>query len=397
MAARESRRRARKATVGGLAATCLAAVVALVVAHYLQVFTTVVKVTVIADRAGLMTDLRSDVTFRGVTIGEIRGLENRDGQVEVEIALQPEAATRVPVNVSGRILAPTVFGAKYLELVEPAEPAALGLRDGDVITPATAQVEVNSVFDSLVSLLQSIDVSQLNATLGALATTLSGRGEQAGRYLTELNHYLGSFTTQLPDLRATIDGTAPVARLYAGIAPDLLATVDNAVTTSTTLVEKTPQLESTLAELSRLANSGRTLLADNGEPLRAALAGLTPTIGLLAEYSGIVPCTLDTANQIRVLFERAVGTELPGISLYVGVQPAQPGYRYPDDLPAVPPGTGPSCYGAPYSAARMPSPYVDFADGSDTYPSKEDEAAAIGDPLIVNQLFGPELAEVLPR
>ncbi|SFB13319.1 phospholipid/cholesterol/gamma-HCH transport system substrate-binding protein [Amycolatopsis marina] len=396
MAARQSRRRARTATVGGLAAVCLAAVAALVVGNYMQLFTPVVTVTVIADRAGLMTDLRSDVTFRGVTIGEIRGLDNRDDQVHIEIALRPEAAAQVPADVSGRILAPTVFGAKYLELIEPGTSTGPELRDGDVITPATAQVEINSVFDSLMSLLSSIDVSKLNGTLGGLSATLSGRGEQTGRYITELNGYLREFNAHLANLHATVDGTGPVARLYAGVAPDLVATLDNVVTTARTLVEKAPELESTLAELTTLANSGRALFAENGEHLRAALAELTPTMELLSTYSGIIPCTLDTANRIRVLFEQAVGTEVPGISLYIGVQPAQPGYRYPHDLPTVPPGTGPSCYGAPHSPEQLPSPYVNFADGSEIYPSKED-SAEIGEPLIVTQLFGPELSEVLTR
>lgn len=392
-----SSRRRRHQLLGVLALGMAAVLVWLVTGSYTKAFTPVVRVSVLADRSGLLMNDGADVTFRGITIGQVRSVEHDGDGARLEIALDPAQTKLVPGDVGAQILAPTVFGAKYVELV-PGKSASGGtLTAGTVIRTAQVDTEVNDVFASLVSLLHSIDPAKLNATLGALASTLDGRGNEIGQYVTQLNDYLTAFNPSLGQLRQVIADTSPVAGTYAAATPDLMRILDNSRVTSATLVDKRAALDAFFVDVTGLAGNARDFLATNEAGLRSSLANLAPVTGLLARYSPVFPCLFSQLNRARKYMEAAVGTQDASIGLFVQIEPAQDGYRNPQNLPKVAADTGPSCYGGPYSLERMPSPYVKFNDGTDIYPSTKDEPVKPGDPPLAVQLFGPYAGQVSGR
>lgn len=381
--------------IGGLAMAVV--LVWLIVGSYAKAFTPVVRVSVLSDRAGLLMNDGADVTFRGITVGQVRGVDRAGDDVKLSVALDPEQAQRIPADVRAEILAPTVFGAKFVELVAGPRPSAESISEGTVVRPVQVDTEVNDVFASVVSLLRSIDPAKLNATLGALADTLRGRGDEVGTYITQLNDYLTEFNPSLPQLERVIADTGPVAATYAAATPDLMRLLDNARVTSATLVDHHAALDAFFVDVAGLAGNARAFLADNETGLRQSLAGLAPVTGLLARYSPVFPCLFSQVNRARSYMEATVGSARPTIGLFVQIEPAQDGYKNPKDLPKVAVDTGPSCYGAPYALNQLPSPYVKFNDGSDIYPSKQDEPVGIGDPPLAVRLFGPYAAQVSGR
>ncbi|HVV08206.1 MCE family protein [Amycolatopsis sp.] len=390
-------RRARHKLLGIAGLAMVALLVWLVVGSYAKAFTPVVHVSVLSDRSGLLMNDGADVTFRGITIGQVRGIDRVGDGAKLDVALDPAQAQRIPADVRAEILAPTVFGAKYVELVAGPQPSAASIQDGAVVRPAQVDTEVNDVFASVVSLLRSIDPAKLNATLGALADTLRGRGNEIGDYITQLNDYLTEFNPSLPQLKQVVADTGPVATTYAAATPDLMRLLDNARVTSGTLVDKHAALDAFFVDVTGLAGNARGFLADNENLLRQSLSDLTPITGLLARYSPVFPCLFSQLNRARSYMEATVGSTRPTIGLFVQLEPAQNGYRNPADLPKVAVDTGPSCYGAPYALNQLPSPYVKFDDGSDIFPSKQDGPVEPGDPPLAVQLFGPYAAQVSGR
>jgi phospholipid/cholesterol/gamma-HCH transport system substrate-binding protein len=381
--------------VGGL--VMVAVLVWLIVGSYAKAFTPVVHISVVSDRAGLLMNNGADVTFRGITIGQVRGVDRVGDNAKLSVALDPAQAQKIPADVRAEILAPTVFGAKYVELVAGQSSSAGPIREGAVVQPTQVDTEVNDVFASVVSLLQSIDPAKLNATLGALAGTLRGRGDQIGDYITQLNDYLTEFNPSLPQLKQVVADAGPVASTYAAATPDLMKVLDNARVTSATLVDQHAALDAFFVDVTGLAGNARGFLADNDAGLRQTLSSLTPVTGLLARYSPVFPCLFSQLNRARSYMEATVGSTRPTIGLFVQLEPAQNGYQYPKDLPKVAADPGPSCYGGPYALNQLPSPYVKFNDGSDIYPSKQDEPITLGNPPLAVQLFGPYAAQVSGR
>ena len=115
-----------------------------------------------------------------------------------------------------------MFGAKFVELVPPANPSPQKLRAGQVIQSQHVMVEINTVFQQLVQVLDKIDPAKLNQTLGAIATAFNGRGEKIGQTLTDFNAFLAKIEPSLPNLSHDIEAAVPTLNAYADAAPDLV-------------------------------------------------------------------------------------------------------------------------------------------------------------------------------
>jgi phospholipid/cholesterol/gamma-HCH transport system substrate-binding protein len=376
---------------GVLALLLIAAAVAAILGNYNGAFTPVVAATVRADRSGLLLDPGADVTLLGVTVGKVRAVSPDGDAATIEVALDPALVDEIPANVTANLLAPTIFGAKFLDLVVPARSSPQHIADGAVIQPTTVGPEINNVFEDLVSLLSSIDPAKLNSALGALSTGLQGRGKQLGDTMEQLNAYLADLQPSVPAMSSDISGVADVANVYADATPDLLATTGNVTATSRTLVQKETQLAAFLLDLTGVADTARGFLADNEGGLHDSLATLAPVTALLARYSPETTCLLAAANQVRPPLEQLMGGAQPGLHLLSSFLPGQEPYRYPRDLPKVAADDGPSCYGGPLAPGASPSPYVKFDDGSHPFDSSSDGVSVGHTPLAV-QLFGPAAA-----
>lgn len=356
-----------------------------VVASYNQTFVPVVTAEVIADRSGLLLDRKADVTLHGVTIGEVRAVDAVGGHAVVTIAIDREFADAVPDNVSARIIAPTVFGAKFVDLVPPPAPAAVPIQDGAVIHALSVGTETNSVFDSVMALLTTVKPAKLEATLGAVATALRGHGSQLGRFISDLNAYLTRFTPTLPAVAQDLDTLPDVVGTYADVVPDVLRIADNATVLSNTVQDKEAGLHALLLSLTRASDDGHALLADQGQQLVALLDTMRPTTQLLAYYAPAFPCTFATINALRVGSTEAVGGQYSGIHGVITFLPGQQGYQKGLDDPVVGADGPPRCY----PALVAHGPHYTFDDGTTT-PDFDRRTTEVVSPLeLAQMLLGP--------
>ena len=136
----------------------IAAIVAVAVGLFQGSFTESVPVTVLSSRAGLVMNVDAKVKMRGVQVGKVDSIESRpNGQAVLHLAMYPSEMHLIPANVLVDITAPTVFGAKFVELVPPAEPSARSLHAGQVLDSQHVTVEINTVFKQLTSVLGTLD------------------------------------------------------------------------------------------------------------------------------------------------------------------------------------------------------------------------------------------------
>ena len=60
----------------------------------------------------------------------------------------------IPANVEAQIQATTAFGAKFVDLIYPKNPSPSRLSAGAVLHSKNVSIEVNTVFENLVGLLE---------------------------------------------------------------------------------------------------------------------------------------------------------------------------------------------------------------------------------------------------
>ncbi len=186
--------------LAGLATIVVIAVIfAVAVGLFGGDFTKTVPVTVVSPRAGLVMNPEAKVKMRGVVVGKVASIDVRpNGQAILHLAMQPSQMDLIPHNVLVDIASTTVFGAKFVELIPPAEPSQEHLHKDDVLKGEHVTVEINTVFQQLTSVLSTIDPAKLNETLGAIASAVNGRGHKIGQMLSDLDSFLAKQDPSLP-------------------------------------------------------------------------------------------------------------------------------------------------------------------------------------------------------
>lgn len=345
--------------------TALALLIWLSIAIYNKTFDSTTTITVKADRAGLQLAKFGDVRINGVLVGRVEKIDQDGRQAEITLALEPDAAKKIPSDVDVQILPTTLFGQKFVALVRPdGGGSGTPLKDGDVIPAERVEtnVELSQVLADLFPLLRAVRPADLNLTLNALATALEGRGSDIGTTMDQLGEYLGAIEDHLPTLREDLVALADVADAYDLAAPDLLDMLDNITVTSKTVTEKAKDLDTFFSDLTGLARTSTRLLAANEQNLIRMGEVTEPVIALLAEYSPEFPCLIrGAANYAPILSKTFEGN---WVKQYIEL--GTPQYRAYDerDLPEYGEvGHGPWCLGLP--DFTVPAPAVPLDQGSD--------------------------------
>lgn len=330
--------------LGLLTVAIIAAIFALAVTLFQGGFTETVPVTVISQRAGLVMNPDAKVKLRGVQVGKVASIESLpDGKAAIHLAMYPSNLKYIPGNVLVNITSSTVFGAKSVELVPPDQPSALRLHAGQTLQGQHVMVEINTVFQQLVSVLAQIDPPKLNESLGALAKAFSGRGAQLGQSLSDLDSFLAKYEPSLPALSHDLAVLPAVSNAYADAAPDLVKTAANATRISQTIVDEQHNLDALLISAIGLADIGNDVLSTNRKPLTNVLHLLVPTTDLTNEYHEALTCAfggLARDSHFPPLSE-------PSIDISASLTWGGERYRYPTNLPKVAATGGPQCQGMP--------------------------------------------------
>ncbi|KJF20919.1 Mce family protein [Rhodococcus sp. ACPA4] len=326
----------------------LAAIVAVALTMFAGGFTESTPITVMSARAGLVMEPDAKVKLRGVQVGSVESISLDGDQASLQLAMYPDQMSKIPSNAGVEIKSTTVFGAKYVNIVIPDDPSTQPIQEGAVITSDSVTVEFNSVFEHLSEVLAQVEPEKLNATLGAISTALNGRGEALGEVLELGDTYLQKMNPTLPQLQEDLASAATVTNLYADVAPDLLRILDNATTTSGSIVAEQANLDLLLLNITGLANTGNALLTDNEQDLTTSLDTLTATTTLLEEYSPGLTCFLVGLNDGRIKFEPMAGTgDKAALMLSASFMWGAKAYTNPESLPKVAASGGPNCYGFP--------------------------------------------------
>lgn len=325
----------------------LVAIIVVALTMFVGGFTKSEPVTITSSRAGLVMDPDAKVKLRGVEVGRVASIDEVDGQARLKLDMDPSQLHFIPSNSTVEIKSTTVFGAKYVNFVPPADPSPKSLQPGSVIGAESVTVEFNTLFQNLSTLLQQIEPEKLNATLGAISSALGGRGDELGELLTETDSYLQKMNPVLPQLKNDLTAADTVTNTYADVTPNLMTLLDNLTATSGSVVEERDNLRMTLENAVALANSGNQLLTDNEADLTRALALLEPTTALLSGYSPAISCLIVGLNKVRPLGEAIEGGNQAGFAMSTNFLGGLEPYTYPRDLPKVNATGGPNCWGLP--------------------------------------------------
>ncbi|MBE1531791.1 MCE family protein [Actinomadura algeriensis] len=371
------------------------------IAVYNKRFTDVVWVTLKTASVGSEMHPHADVKLRGVPVGEVREIDS-DGRVAtLRLAIDPERVRMLPANVSAQLLPTTLFGARYVALIPPAQPVEARLVAGSVISQdrSANAIELQRVLDNLYPLLTAVQPAKLAATLTAVSQALDGRGGELGETLVELDAYLKEINPSVPALNRGIKELVQVTHHYEQAAPDILQALNDFSYTSRSIAAQRADLGRLYASLTDASQDLSDFLHENSENFIRLTAEGRPTLELLREYSPAFPCTLEMLTDFVPVMDEVLGagTDHPGLHVNVETVPSKGKYVPGRDRPRYTEADGPHCYPVPYGtgggetlAAAPPdaaSP-VAVAPGALGLPNSPQENR------MVNELLAPSVQEV---
>lgn len=375
-----------------LAATCmvvaLIAVCALAGLQFLGSFSSTVPVTLTADRAGLVMNPDAKVRLRGVVVGRVGDISESADGVTLKLNMNPDQLKYIPANVRADIKSNTVFGAKSVNLEIPEDPSKARLSRGSTIETDHVVVELNTIYQRLVDVLAEVQPEKLNATIGAIDTALSGRGEEIGQGFADLSDLLRKTNPHLDALSRDIEAGAEFTNVYADAMPDVLKVVENFTFTGNTLLDKSSDLDALLMNVTGMADTINGVIAPSKATIISTLSNLNPTAALLGYQAPGLACFITSTAAAGQKALPVFGIETGYVALNAGLLPGKEPYRYPEDLPRVNVDGPPTCQDGlsdPDSAA-----HTDFYVGDNAAFPYQPRTTAKADPTKLFQvMFGP--------
>jgi phospholipid/cholesterol/gamma-HCH transport system substrate-binding protein len=397
-------------------------------------FTSKTKVTMYSERAGLVMDPGSKVTYNGVQVGRVSEIkeEPRNGKPAAKFTLDiypqymgPNGV--IPENVDVQIKATTVFGGKYVSLTTPKNDKGDIISRGHLTgkTPINASAvttEINTVFQTLTSISEKVDPVKLNLTLSAAAQALTGLGDKFGQSIVNGNAVLDDINPRMPQARHDIQQLAALGDVYADAAPELLEFLNNSVPTARSINAQQRDLDQALLAAAGFGNTGADIFERGGPYLARGAADLVPTAQLLDTYSPELYCTLhnyhDIEPKVRTFLGgngyslnthseilSALGLLLNPISLVplllsqvgglaAGVVGGAPNpYTYPENLPRVNsrggPGGAPGCW-QEITRQLWPAPELVMDSGNSIAPYNHLDT---GSPYLLEYVWGRQVGD----
>lgn len=363
MAEGESRRSTVR-LAAALLASLIVGFVALTYLSYTAAFAPTDTVTVSAPRAGLVMDKGAKVKYRGIQIGKVTAIDYAADRARLTLAIDSNDMRFIPSNATVRIGSNTVFGAKAVEFIAPQTPSATSLRPDAHVAASAVQLEVNTLFQSLIELMHKIDPVELNGTLSALAEGLRGHGDDLGQLLSGLNTLTRQTNPKLPALQRDFREAGTVTNIYADAAPDLNTVIDNLPTINQTVVDQQSNLDETLLATIGLANNAYDTVAPAEQNLIDTANRLRAPVKVAADYSPEFGCLFAGIERGIKEFAPLLGVRKAGLFTSSSFVLGAPSYTYPESLPVVNASGGPNCRGLPdipnkqYGGSWYRSPFL---------------------------------------
>ena len=376
-------------------AILLTIMVVLVYMQFRGEFAPKTQLTMISDRAGLVMDPGSKVTYNGVEIGRVTSVDavDRDGVTRAKLSLDvnPKYIKLIPANAIAEIKATTVFGNKYVSFRSPADPSTARISSADVIDVTHVTTEFNTLFETLTSISEKVDPVKLNLTLSAAAEALNGLGTKFGQSIRNGNAVLDDINPQMPQIRSNIQQLTKLADVYTQASPDFWAFLDNAVTTARSLNQQQGDLDAALLAATGFGNTGADVFERGAPYFIAGQRDLVPTTRLLDTYSPELFCMI--RNYATSKAKESAGGNGYSIDFHIGLTGAPNPYVYPDNAPRVNakggPGGAPGCW-QEITKDFWPAPFLVADYGASLAPYNHFE---LGQPILTEYVWGRQVGE----
>jgi phospholipid/cholesterol/gamma-HCH transport system substrate-binding protein len=242
----------------------------------------------------------SNVTYRGVQVGKVTGVDLMPDHVEATLSL--DTSLRIPADLQADVRSISAVGEQYVDL-RPRSNKSPYLHDGSVISRANTTIPqpVGPMLNRVSALINSIPEGKLTALLDESFKGLNGAGYDLGSLLDSSARVSADISGAAERARTLVDDAVPLLDSQAATA-DSIRTWSRSLAGVTQTVASDDQAVRTLLQIGPAAASEASELLNQIKPTLPVLLANLSTIGqVLVTYN-------PSLEQLLVLLPPAIAS-----------------------------------------------------------------------------------------
>ena len=240
---------------------------------------------------------RSEVTYRGHLVGNVRDIRLRPGGVVADLRL--DEGTKIPTDLDAVVAHLSAAGEQFVDL-RPRTSSGPFLAAGDVIPLARTTVPVPTalLIRNVATLLDQVDSKDLNTVVDELALALGGTGPELARLVDRSDRLLAGLQQSLPSTLNVLRN----GRRNLDTANDLSGQFADFNASLRTLSE---QLKSSDPKVRKLLGAGPGGIAELDTFVATLTTPVAALLGNLVTPGSLVTARLPALNGLLIAFPEA--------------------------------------------------------------------------------------------
>jgi phospholipid/cholesterol/gamma-HCH transport system substrate-binding protein len=236
------------------------------------------------DAGGVFTN--QEVTYRGVTVGQVGLMEVIEDGVRIELLIRDEID--IPKDdIEARVMFKSAVGEQFVDLL-PAGDGEPFLQDGDEIPLAqtTIPVSTQELLATLEAVLRGVPPEDLKGAVDALGIGLTGRGPDLATIIESSADLATLFAERAPEVQGILEKGTKVGGAFLASKEDFEEAIAQLVVVSETLAGSTGDLERLMRGTNETSEELVRLIRENDPQLNQVIVQLAEINELQAEHEG---------------------------------------------------------------------------------------------------------------
>jgi phospholipid/cholesterol/gamma-HCH transport system substrate-binding protein len=223
----------------------------------------------------------ANVTYRGITIGKVTGVEPTEQGVEATMSL--DSNYKIPVDAIANVHSVSAVGEQYLDLVSTGNPGKF-FSDGQTIVKGTVPSEIGPALDTANRGLAALPKEKIGELLDETAESVGGLGPALQRLVDSTQAIVGDFRTNITQVNDIIQNSGPILDSQVNSGSAIEKWARNLNNLAAQAAQRDQNVKSILSQAAPTADQVNEVFSDVRESLPQVLANLEIVFDLLKRY-----------------------------------------------------------------------------------------------------------------
>jgi phospholipid/cholesterol/gamma-HCH transport system substrate-binding protein len=213
------------------------------------------------DAGGVFTN--QEVTYRGVTVGQVGTMEVVEEGVEIELKIESDYDEIPKEGVEARVMFKSAVGEQFVDIL-PATDGEPFLADNDVIPKEQNSIPVSTqqLLSTMEAVLRGVPPEALEGAIDSLGVGLTGHGPDIATIIESMAELAELFADRAPEVQGILKNGSKVGEAFVNSGDDFRVAIRELVAVSEELSQDRGDLQRLLENTNVTSDEVTQLLSE---------------------------------------------------------------------------------------------------------------------------------------